>query len=151
MRQNIAVALGFAFSLGDYTCADFQLSSLCLYRNDRYVVFHAGRRIAHLDPLHSLLFGALAGAAAESSVYPFEVIRRRMQTMAAAAAVSTSGGGGAVTAARVASLVAFRQAATDIWARDRLRGFYSGIVPNTVQVREPPQTCWDTLGRLRVC
>ena len=94
----------------------------------------AGRRVAHLDPLHSLLFGALAGAAAESSVYPFEVIRRRMQTMAAAAAVSTSSTGGAVTAAGVASLVAFRQAAADIWARDRLRGFYSGIVPNTVQV-----------------
>ena len=58
-----------------------------------------------------------------------------MQTMAAAAAVfASSTGGGAATAARVASLAAFRQAAADIWARDRLRGFYSGIVPNTVQV-----------------
>lgn len=101
----------------------------------------SGMRPAHLDLLHSLLFGALAGVAAESSVYPLEVIRRRMQTMAAAAAVSASSGGGAVTAARVANLAAFRQAALDIWSKDRLRGLYSGIIPNTVQVG-----CWLQLA-----
>jgi hypothetical protein len=90
-----------------------------------------------LDLPHSLLFGALAGMAAESSVYPLEVIRRRMQTTAAAAAAvsaSHAGGGAAAAAVRGANLAAFRQAALEIWSRDRLRGLYSGIIPNTVQV-----------------
>lgn len=42
-----------------------------------------------LNPLQTLLFGALSGASAEAVVYPMEVIRRRMQVQAASA--STAG------------------------------------------------------------
>lgn len=41
----------------------------------------------------TLLFGAAAGAAAETAVYPLEVIRRRMQLQSLARATATSAGG----------------------------------------------------------
>lgn len=40
-----------------------------------------------LDAQHTLLFGAIAGAASEAVVYPMEVIRRRMQLMSMAPVV----------------------------------------------------------------
>lgn len=40
----------------------------------------------------TLLFGAAAGAAAETAVYPLEVIRRRMQLQSLARATATSAG-----------------------------------------------------------
>ncbi|EIE27433.1 hypothetical protein COCSUDRAFT_39101 [Coccomyxa subellipsoidea C-169] len=57
----------------------------------KHVSTSTGQQASRLDAAHSLLYGALAGAAAESTVYPLEVIRRRMQQIAAAA-VGNSGG-----------------------------------------------------------
>ena len=59
-------------------------------------------------------------------VFPLEVVRRRMQTMAAD------------SLSRKAGMVVLRQAVMDIWARERLRGFYAGMLPNTVQARPSP-------------
>lgn len=53
-----------------------------------------------------------------------EVVRRRMQTLAAEG-MSQRG------------VMVARQAILDIWARERLRGFYAGMLPNTVQVSFP--------------
>ena len=55
-------------------------------------------------------------------VFPLEVVRRRMQTMAAD------------SLSRKAGIVVLRQAVMDIWAREKLKGFYAGMLPNTVQV-----------------
>lgn len=57
-----------------------------------------------LPVLYSLLYGALAGAAAETFLYPLEVIRRKMQlqSMAAGAAVLSSPGNAAAAAAAAA-------------------------------------------------
>ena len=57
-------------------------------------------------------------------VFPLEVVRRRMQTLAAEG-MSQRG------------VMVARQAILDIWARERLRGFYAGMLPNTVQVSFP--------------
>lgn len=35
---------------------------------------------------------------------------------------------------RKAGMVVLRQAVMDIWAREKLKGFYAGMLPNTVQV-----------------
>jgi hypothetical protein len=53
-----------------------------------------------LPVAYSLLYGALAGAAAETFLYPLEVIRRKMQlqSMAAGAAVLASGNAAAAAA-----------------------------------------------------
>ena len=56
-----------------------------------------------------------------AQVFPLEVVRRRMQTLAAEG-LSQRG------------VMVARQAVLDIWARERLRGFYAGMLPNTVQV-----------------
>lgn len=55
-------------------------------------------------------------------VFPLEVVRRRMQTLAAAGL------------SRGSSMAAVRQAIMDIWAKERLGGFYAGMLPNTIQV-----------------
>ena len=51
-----------------------------------------------------------------------EVVRRRMQTLAAEG-ISQKG------------VMGFRQAVLDIWAKEKLRGFYAGMLPNTIQVQ----------------
>ena len=38
------------------------------------------------------------------------------------------------SASRKAGMVVLRQAVMDIWAREKLKGFYAGMLPNTVQV-----------------
>ena len=55
-------------------------------------------------------------------VFPLEVVRRRMQMLAAGSASQRG-------------VMGVRQAVLDIWARERLRGFYAGMLPNAVQVR----------------
>ena len=35
---------------------------------------------------------------------------------------------------RKAGMVVLKQAVMDIWAREKLKGFYAGMLPNTVQV-----------------
>lgn len=94
-------------------------------------------------------------------VFPLEVVRRRMQTMAAG------------SLSRKAGMVVLRQAVHDIWARERLKGFYAGMLPNTIQVDArlthfPPRlsfqggpaegqnikwtgACLDVYGRLLQC
>ncbi|CAK0741389.1 hypothetical protein CVIRNUC_001321 [Coccomyxa viridis] len=91
-------------------------------RRFRLVAKRKGRRPKQLDAAHALLFGAMAGCSAESLVFPLEVVRRRMQTMAAD------------SLSRKAGMVVLRQAVMDIWAREKLKGFYAGMLPNTVQV-----------------
>jgi hypothetical protein len=64
-----------------------------------------------LPVLYSLLYGALAGAAAETFLYPLEVIRRKMQlqSMAAAGAAVLSSPGNAAAAAAAAAPSMLRQ------------------------------------------
>jgi len=57
-----------------------------------------------------------------AQVFPLEVVRRRMQTLAAEG-ISQKGAMG------------IRQAVLDIWAKEKLRGFYAGMLPNTIQVQ----------------
>lgn len=66
-------------------------------------------------------------------MFPLEVVRRRMQTLAAAG-MSQRG------------VMVARQAVLDIWAKERLRGFYAGMLPNTVQVRLPASALRAALG-----
>ncbi|KAK9813188.1 hypothetical protein WJX72_010359 [[Myrmecia] bisecta] len=94
----------------------------------------------HLGAARMLLYGALAGAAAESALYPMEVIRRRMQLhslhAAAGNAPRLAAQAGAKAAARSSAvgLVSFMAAAREILQEAGLRGFYAGLIPNTLQV-----------------
>jgi solute carrier family 25 phosphate transporter 23/24/25/41 len=101
----------------------------------------------------TLLYGAAAGAASELIVYPLEVVRRRMQLQQAAAAAAAgaaavagagaaaaagpplravagaaAGAGGAAAVARVVA------ACLEIARQRGLRGLYSGLAPNLLQV-----------------
>lgn len=61
-----------------------------------------------LPVMYTLLYGALAGAAAETFLYPLEVIRRKMQLQSMAAAATAMGaapGGPAAAAAAAAAAV----------------------------------------------
>ena len=64
----------------------------------------------------------LATLTAALQVFPLEVVRRRMQTIAAD------------SLAQKAGVMVIRQAVMDIWAKERLKGFYVGMLPNTIQV-----------------
>ena len=68
-------------------------------------------------------------------VFPLEVVRRRMQTLAAEG-MSQKG------------VLVARQAVLDIWGRERLRGFYAGMLPNTVQVSLPGSAPYPSSVRL---
>lgn len=76
-----------------------------------------------LPVLYSLLYGALAGAAAETFLYPLEVIRRKMQlqSMAAGAAVLSSPGNAAAAAAA---------AAPNLLRQHGLKAASGALVPN---------------------
>jgi hypothetical protein len=117
-----------------------------------------------LPVLYTLLYGAIAGAAAEAFLYPLEVIRRKMQlqSMAAGSAYLASnphgapnllrqhglkaasgalspagaGAGGAFGAAGVPGAAVSRIAAacSAILKADGMRGFYAGLMPNMLQV-----------------
>ncbi|KAF6259403.1 mitochondrial carrier domain-containing protein [Scenedesmus sp. NREL 46B-D3] len=117
-----------------------------------------------LPVLYTLLYGAVAGAAAEAFLYPLEVIRRKMQlqSMAAGAAhlagnaqsapnllrqhglkaasgalaPAGTGAGGAFGAAGVSGTAVCRisAACAAIIKADGMRGFYAGIMPNMLQV-----------------
>lgn len=78
-----------------------------------------------LPVLYSLLYGALAGAAAETFLYPLEVIRRKMQlqSMAAGAAVFASTGNNAASAAAQA-------AAPNILRQHGLKAASGALVPS---------------------
>ncbi|WIA10639.1 hypothetical protein OEZ85_010820 [Tetradesmus obliquus] len=117
-----------------------------------------------LPVLYTLLYGAIAGAAAEAFLYPLEVIRRKMQLQSMAAgtaflagnahgapnvlrqhglkaasgalAPAGAGAGGAFGAAGVPGAAVSRIAAacSAILKADGMRGFYAGIMPNMLQV-----------------
>ena len=96
---------------------------------------NGGVRPRRLGPRETLAFGAVAGAAAELTIYPAEVVRRRMQLEAAAAAgairrAAAAGGGVALTAARHT----FRSAATALLAERGVAGLYAGLGANMLQV-----------------
>lgn len=120
---------------------------------------HHQQQHVELPVLYSLLYGALAGAAAETFLYPLEVIRRKMQlqSMAAGAAVAaaaptmlrqhglkaasgallpTGAGAGSFGAAGVPGTAAGRIAAacSAIVRADGVAGFYTGLLPNMLQV-----------------
>jgi len=73
-----------------------------------------------LELWHTLLHGGLAGAAAEFSTYPLEVVRRHLQ-------LETTKGGRKGVGGMVVAVAAIRRA--EGW-----RGFYAGILPSVLQV-----------------
>ena len=87
---------------------------------------------AELGAGRTLLYGGAAGVAAECSVYPLEVVRRRLQLARLAAlggregglAVLASGGGGAPIPTMLAHIL----------RTEGLRGLYWGILPTALQV-----------------
>jgi hypothetical protein len=122
----------------------------------------AGELHQELPAAYTLLYGALAGAAAEVMVYPLEVIRRKMQLLSmasgAASAASSSGpilrglkahrlpppiaaaaaGSGAAAAAAGgpghAASGRILAACSAILKAAGPAGFYSGLLPNMLQV-----------------
>ena len=75
---------------------------------------------------YMMLFGALAGAAAEFSTYPFEVIRRRMQLQ-----------GGQGTMSQVVGRRALRRMTATVRLITKshgLKGLYIGCLPSVAQV-----------------
>ncbi|EFJ51829.1 hypothetical protein VOLCADRAFT_103320 [Volvox carteri f. nagariensis] len=151
-----------------------------------------------LDPLYTLLYGAMAGAASELIVYPLEVIRRKMQLQSMALANmrqvggmhphhhhhhhfgATGGASGAsggrlaaaahhhhhklpynlgaqkmiatLSAAAVAKspgLARVLAAVMAILSTDGPRGFYSGLLPNMLQVLPSAALSYYTYDTLK--
>lgn len=75
---------------------------------------------------YMMLFGAVAGAAAEFSTYPFEVIRRRMQLQGGRGSMSSVFGKRALR--RMTTTVRI------IVKNHGLKGLYIGVVPSVAQV-----------------
>ena len=102
-------------------------------RDTRDAATRPGSRISepHRGPVrveqrYMMLFGALAGAAAEFSTYPFEVIRRRMQLQ-----------GGQGTMSQVVGRRALRRMTATvriITKNHGLKGLYIGCLPSVAQV-----------------
>ena len=89
-----------------------------------------GRKVSpkpvRVEQGYMMLFGAMAGAAAEFSTYPFEVIRRRMQLQ-----------GGQGTMSQVVGRRALRRMTATvriITKNHGLRGLYIGCLPSVAQV-----------------
>ena len=79
-----------------------------------------------IEPEFMMLFGAVAGATAELTTYPLEVVRRRMQLQA-----------GASTVGQVVGRQALRRMALTfrvIVAKGGAAGLYAGAVPSVMQV-----------------
>jgi hypothetical protein len=97
----------------------------------------------------------VAGASSEAVVYPFEVVRRKiqLQSMAQAAEVAA---GHAVPAVAVGNRLAqLGTMVTGIAKQGGVRAFYSGVVPNVLQVRTQPEAAYRLLtcpcARASVC
>ena len=69
-----------------------------------------------LGPIRTLVYGAIAGICAETSTYPFEVIRRQMQMQTAATKM------GAFATCRC------------VFQRGGIGALYSGLLPSALQV-----------------
>ena len=74
-----------------------------------------------MDPRFNLLYGGLGGIAAETSVYPLEVLRRRLQQKTQAHHA-------------VGSLKSMGQILSAIVTREGMKGLYRGILPTACQV-----------------
>ncbi|GMH34122.1 hypothetical protein BSKO_01956 [Bryopsis sp. KO-2023] len=87
---------------------------------------------ARLDVYHTLLYGAVAGASAEATLYPLEVIRRQVQMQQASGPMAACGG------LRSLSLKNYVRGMSticvEIARKQGIGGFYSGIMINTLQV-----------------
>nr|CAD1822187.1 unnamed protein product [Ananas comosus var. bracteatus] len=70
---------------------------------------------AELDPVRTLLYGAFAGACAETVTYPLEVIRRQLQL---------------ARAANVGLIATFIK----VIERDGIGSLFTGLAPSTLQV-----------------
>ncbi|PYH63457.1 solute carrier family 25 member 42 [Aspergillus vadensis CBS 113365] len=79
-------------------------------------------------PLRKLLAGAVSGAVAQTSTYPFDVLRRRFQ-------INTMSGMGY----QYASIT---DAVRAIVAQEGLRGLFKGIVPNLLKVAPSMASSW---------
>ncbi|MEW5304664.1 MAG: hypothetical protein WDW36_007259 [Sanguina aurantia] len=127
-------------------------------------------RHAVMDPLHTLGYGAMAGAASELIVYPLEVIRRRMQLQSMAVAAGRMGSTHAATAALLAAagsvapavgaaalgplasnhvLAKMMVAWVAIMKADGVRGFYAGLLPNMMQVLPSAALSYYTYDSLK--
>jgi len=82
-----------------------------------------------MDPRFNLLYGGLAGICAETSVYPLEVLRRRLQLIQAA---TRSGHFGSVRA--FGNLSSMSKLLEIILKRDGFKGLYAGVLPTICQV-----------------
>lgn len=92
----------------------------------------SSRNVAGVDAFHSLLFGAVAGACAEATVYPLEVIRRQMQMQCTSLAGRNAIG---LQAFHFGNHIKDISTVCLNIARKRgFGGFYSGIAVNTLQV-----------------
>jgi solute carrier family 25 phosphate transporter 23/24/25/41 len=100
----------------------------------------AAPRPPRLAAVQTLAFGAIAGCAAELSIYPAEIVRRRMQlasmARARALAAAAAAGGEALAAATAAATPAltFRGAAAALLRERGVKGMYAGLGPNMLQV-----------------
>lgn len=92
----------------------------------------SARNVTGVDAFHSLLFGAVAGACAEATVYPLEVIRRQMQMQCTSIGRrSAIGLQPFCFSSRVKDISAV---CINIAQKKGIGGFYSGIAVNTLQV-----------------
>ena len=93
-------------------------------RVERNVAKDVGK--PRVEQHYMMLFGAVAGAAAEFSTYPFEVIRRRMQLQGGTSSVSQVFGSDAFKRMTMTLNV--------ILKRKGIAGLYVGSVPSVMQV-----------------
>jgi hypothetical protein len=82
---------------------------------------HHGQELNALDqlelgPIRTLVYGAIAGACAEFSTYPFEVVRRRLQLQ--------------VRATKMSALVT----CVKIVEQGGIPALYAGLFPSLLQV-----------------
>lgn len=127
----------------------------------------------HIDlpVLYTLLYGAVAGAASETILYPLEVVRRKMQlqSMVAGAAVVASNtaanavrhhglkaaagalspAGAVAVAAPSAAFARVAAACTAIIQADGVAGFYAGLLPNMLQVLPSAALSYGTYETVR--
>lgn len=81
-----------------------------------------------LGPVRTLLFGAIAGACAESVTYPFEVVRRAQQMQHAAIKLGMAG--------------TFQS----LLQKGGIKALYAGLFPSTLQVSTPAEIVKQVLG-----
>ncbi|KAK3421263.1 hypothetical protein EUGRSUZ_G01923 [Eucalyptus grandis] len=82
------------------------------------VTAQGGEEKAEIGPMGRLLAGGVAGAVAQTTVYPMDLVKTRLQT-------HVSDGG------KIPSL---GQMTRDIWVQEGPRAFYRGVVPSLIGI-----------------